>query len=132
MPIQQKILAIVISLLFLSIIVEMVRRRRLQEQYCIIWLVLGISMLVFGLWHDALVLLTKLIGAGLTSSTLFFFGIAICLLLNLQASFHLSRNATHIKNLSQEVALLRLQLHEKEEMLADGQPSSQPRSDSRS
>ncbi len=128
MPIQQKIFAIIISLLFLAIIIEMVRKRRLQEQYCVIWFILGFSMLIFGLWHDALVLITKIIGAGFTSSTLFFFGIAICLLLNLQASFHLSRNATYIKNLSQEIALLRLRLQEKEKMFAALHSSNQQQS----
>ncbi len=110
MPLRQKIFAIIVSLIFLWMIIDMVRKRRLLEQYAIIWLFLGVTMCVFGLWYDALLFVTELIGAGLTSSTLFFFGIAICLLLNLQASFNLSKNATHIKNLNQEIALLKHQL----------------------
>jgi len=114
MPLTQKIFAVIFSVLFLYAIFEMVRKRRLLEQYSVIWLALGTIMLVLGLWYDALLFVTRLIGAGFTSSTLFFFGITICLLLNLQASFELSRNATHIKNLTQEVALLKHELEEKQ------------------
>jgi len=114
MPLTQKIFAVIFSVLFLYAIFEMVRKRRLLEQYSVIWLALGTIMLVLGLWYDALLFVTRLIGAGFTSSTLFFFGITICLLLNLQASFELSRNATHIKNLTQEVALLKHELEVKQ------------------
>ncbi|HQO34178.1 MAG TPA: DUF2304 domain-containing protein [bacterium] len=114
MPLTQKIFAVIFSVLFLYAIFEIVRKRRLLEQYSVIWLALGTIMLVLGLWYDALLFVTRLIGAGFTSSTLFFFGITICLLLNLQASFELSRNATHIKNLTQEVALLKHELEEKQ------------------
>lgn len=110
MPPRQKMFAIIISVAFLVMIFELVRKRRLLEQYCVVWLALGSVMLIFGLWYDALTFVTRLIGAGFTSSTLFFFGITICLLLNLQASFHLSRNATQIKNLTQELALLKHEL----------------------
>jgi len=112
MPPRQKIFAIIVSVAFLVMIFELVRRRRLLEQYCVIWLILGGLIFVFGIWHNALIFVTNLIGAGFTSSTLFFFGITVCLLLNLQASFQLSRNATQIKNLTQEVALLKHELEQ--------------------
>ena len=110
MPPRQKIFAIIFSIAFLVMIFQLVRKRRLLEQYCVIWLALGIIMFIFGLWYNALMFVTNLIGAGFTTSTLFFFGITICLLLNLQASFQLSRNACQIKNLTQEIALLKHEL----------------------
>ncbi len=125
MPLRQKIFAVIVSIVFLCMIIQMVRKRRLLEQYSVIWLLLGFAMCVFGLWYDALQFVTALIGAGLTSSTLFFFGIVVCLLLNLQASFNLSQNATHIKNLTQEIALLKHQLQqEKADKKASAEPAS--------
>lgn len=110
MPSRQQIIAILINIGFLAVILEMVRKRKIMEQFSIIWLVLLGMMFLFGIWHEALIVVTKWIGAGFTSSTLFFFGILVCLMLSFQTSIHLSRNARAIKNLTQEVALIRFQL----------------------
>jgi hypothetical protein len=84
-----------------------VRRRKLKEEYSWLWIVAGIAVVCVGLNYGLLMWLTKLIGAGWTSSTLFFFGNFFVLALCLQFSVKISGLETKVKNLTQEVALLR-------------------------
>lgn len=108
MPIdpRQRVLAAVFAIGLLIVILELVRRRKLKEQYSIIWLVAGAAILLIGLNYTLLFQLTKLIGAGLTSSTLFFFGLFFVIALCLQYSVTLSSLETRLKNMAQRIALL--------------------------
>lgn len=124
MPLRQQIIAFIVNIAFWAAIVEMVRKRKIMEQFSIIRLVLLSMMFLFGIWYGALETVTVRIGAGLTSSTLFFFGILVCTMLNFQASIHLSRNACAIKNLIQEVAMLQFQLEMQRRAEVGDTPSS--------
>lgn len=105
MNMQQRILAAVFAVGLLVTIVELVRRRKLKEEYSWLWIVAGVGCLVLGLSHSTLTAVTRLIGAGFTSSTLFFFGIFFVLALCLQFSVKISRLETQVKNLAQELAI---------------------------
>jgi hypothetical protein len=94
-------------------IIELVRRRKLQEEYSWFWLMTGSALFVLALKYDWLVAITRFIGAGFPTSTLFFLGIIFLILVSLHFSIVLSHFSSQIKNLSQEVALLKNQLEEK-------------------
>jgi len=110
MPLRQRIFAIVISVLICVIIVDLVRRRRLKEEYSLLWLVTGILLFVMAIWYDLLKAITGFIGAVLTSSTLFFFGIIFLILINLHFSIRISELTDKVKNLVQELALVKAEL----------------------
>lgn len=103
---RQRILAAVMGIVFLLAILEMVRRRRLKEEYSWLWIAAGIAILVIGLNYRLLVWITGAIGAGWTSSTLFFFGIFFVLALSLQFSVKISALETRVKNLAQQLAIV--------------------------
>ena len=42
------------SLVLLRVVLELIRRRRLQERYALLWLVTGVVMLVLALWRGGL------------------------------------------------------------------------------
>lgn len=107
MDMRQKILAAVFGIALLVVIVELVRRRRLKEEYSLLWIVAGLAVAAVGLNYRLLEGITQLIGAGWTSSTLFFFGIFFLMALALQFSVKISSLETRVKNLTQELALLR-------------------------
>ncbi|MBI5789491.1 MAG: DUF2304 domain-containing protein [Candidatus Schekmanbacteria bacterium] len=108
MPFRQKIVAILISLFILGIIIELVRRRKLREEYSWLWLLTGVTLLVFSVWYDLLVAITHLIGAVLPTSTLFFFGLIFLILINLHYSLKISQLTNQVKNLAQKIALLEI------------------------
>ena len=106
MHLRQQILAGLCGLALLIVIIELVRRRKLKEEYSWLWIAAGVGILVIGLNYRLLEWVTGLIGAGWTSSTLFFFGIFFVLALCLQFSVRISALETRLKNLAQELALL--------------------------
>ncbi|MFZ5862556.1 MAG: DUF2304 domain-containing protein [Nitrospirota bacterium] len=110
MPIQQKIVAISISLLLFVLIVDLVRRRMLREEYSWLWLLTGVVIIVLASWYRLLVSLTELIGGVLPTSTLFFFGLLFLIIINLYYSTKLSGLYDRVKDVSQELAILKTEL----------------------
>ncbi len=106
MSTHQRIVAAIFALTLLVTIVELVRRRKLKEEYSWLWILAGLSALVIGLNYTVLEWLTKLIGAGFTSSALFFLGIFFVLALCLQFSVKISKLENQVKNLVQTIALI--------------------------
>ncbi|MCP4640697.1 MAG: DUF2304 domain-containing protein, partial [bacterium] len=70
MDIRQRITAAACGLALLVAIIELVRRRKLKEEYSVLWLAAGVVIVIIGLNYSLLEWITGLIGAGLTSSTL--------------------------------------------------------------
>ncbi len=103
-------LAIGLSFTLFASVLWMVRRRVLREEYTPIWMVVAASLLVISLRIDVLQALTRSLGAWTTSSTLFFLGEFFLVLICLNYSVRLSRASVQLKNLAQEVALLRADL----------------------
>jgi hypothetical protein len=114
MPIKQKIFAIVISLFLLFFIIELVRRKKLREEYSWLWLLTGSIILILALWYDLLQGITHLIGASLPTSTLFFLGLFFLILIAIQFSVKMSALFTQVKNLAQENGLLKQRIEELE------------------
>lgn len=110
MPLTQKIFALVVCCLIFFLTIEMVRKRRLREEYSVLWLATSLVMFVLVLRYDWLVALTGLIGAALPTTTLFVGAIVFLMLLAVQFSIKLSKFADQLKNLAQDNALLRAEL----------------------
>lgn len=109
MTLQQKIFAIIASLSIFIIIIYLVRKGKLREEYSWLWLLTGIVILLLVLWYDLLLLLTSLIGAVLPTTTLFIFGIIFLISIVLHFAIKISGLSNQIKNLAQKVSLLEAQ-----------------------
>ena len=107
MPLQQKIFALAVSVLVFVIIIDMVRKRRLREEYSVLWLSTSVIMFVLILRYEWLVKLTFIIGATTTTTTLFLFALIFLILLSVQFCIKISRLTDQVKNLSQENALMK-------------------------
>ena len=110
MPLQQQIFALLVSVLVFVVVVEMVRRRKLREEYSVLWLATSVVMFVLVLRYDWLVALTALIGAGLPTTTLFLCSIIFLILLAVQFCIKISRLTDQVKDLSQENALMKQEI----------------------
>lgn len=110
MPIGQKIFAILVSVGVLFFVVELVRRKKLREEYSVLWLATGAAMLVMVVKYSWLVWLTNFIGAALPTTTLFLGSIIFLMLIAVQFSIKLSKLTDQVKNLVQENALLQAKL----------------------
>ncbi len=107
---QTRVLAFLGSMALLIVVLALVRRRRLREEYTPIWLVLATGTVVICASSDLLRTVTRAIGAWTPSSTIFFVGEAFLLLICLNYAVRLSTLVGQVKNLAQEVAMLRTEL----------------------
>lgn len=112
---HQAVVALVISVAVFALVLELVRRRRLREEYSWLWLLTGVSMIVLVAWPRALLALTRLIGAVTPVTTLFLFSLLFLLAIAVHYSVIMSRLTTQVKNLSQELALLESRLERQAE-----------------
>jgi hypothetical protein len=110
MPFRQQLFALIVSFLVFIFTVEMVRRKRLREEYSVLWICTSIVMFVLILKYDWLVRLTELIGAKLPTTTLFIGSIVFLVLIAVQFSIRISKLSDQIKDLVQENAILRKRL----------------------
>ena len=102
---QARIVAAVLAIAFMAMILELIRRHRLQERYSVIWFVAGMAMLAGAAFPDLLrVLATAL---GVRDVTIALFSLLFLLLLGLALNFSViaSRQAEQITRLAQEQAL---------------------------
>ncbi len=112
MPIRNKIVALTLGIGMLLLIIELVRRRKLREEYSWLWLMTGSVILVLALWFDLLKWITHLVGAITPSSTIFLCAFLFLILISLHFSVVISRLANRNKELAQRYALLELELDE--------------------
>ena len=101
-----RIVAIVGSGMLLLLIIELVRRRRMKEEYSVLWVAIAVVLMVLAAWGGALHFLTHAIGAVSESSTLYFFGLLFVIFLLLHFSVRVSILERRLTALIQEIALL--------------------------
>jgi hypothetical protein len=110
MPLRQKIFAFMMAVIILVTIFELVRKRKLREEYSWLWIITGVSILLVVWRYDLLVRFTHFIGAFWPTSTLFLLGLLFLMLINLHYSVKISGLTNQVKNLSQEITLLKGEL----------------------
>jgi hypothetical protein len=102
---QTRILAAAIAVVFMAMILELIRRDKLQERYSVVWFVAGLGMLAGAAFPGLLGVVADLMGVRDTNVALF--SIILLLLLGLALNFSvlMSRQAAQITRLAQERAL---------------------------
>ena len=104
---QARVLAALIAVAFLGMILELIRRHRLQERYSVIWLFAGLGMLAFAAFPGLLEVAADVMGVRDTNVALFSLVLLLLLGLSLNFSVIVSRQAEQITRLAQERALER-------------------------
>ena len=112
LPPKQQFFGFLIALVILVVIIDLVRRRKLREEYSWMWILTGITLFILVLKYEILNWLTGFIGAHLPTSTLFFFGLLFVILLSLQYAVRISSFDSNLRKLTQEIALLKFELAE--------------------
>ena len=113
-PLRISLVAAVAALLLLFVVFELIRSRRLQERYALLWLLTGIVLLVLALWRGALGLLADAVGIAYPPSALFVLAALFILLLLLHYSTVISKLSDQNRILAQRLALLENQLRGKQ------------------
>ena len=112
MLLKQKIAMMVFCLIIFILILDLVRRRKLREEYSWLWLLTTATMFILVLKYDWLGAISSMIGTVLPTSTLFIGAIFFLMILSIQFSVRISRLTDQVKNLVQENALFREKIQE--------------------
>jgi hypothetical protein len=119
------VLAVFAALAAFVLVLELVRRRRLREDYSLLWLFVAAVMIVVVAWRDLLHGLAALVGIAYPPNLLFLLALMFVFALLLYFSTVITRLTLESKRLAQEVALLRQQLRQLEQAQAVAQPADE-------
>ncbi|HVK22961.1 MAG TPA: DUF2304 domain-containing protein [Actinokineospora sp.] len=107
-----RLLSVVVACLVLVVVLEMMRRRKLREKYAGMWLLVGIGVVVFGVFPNTAQYLADLVGVQTASNLTFFLaGIVLAIV-----ALHLSSEVGHLEEETrtaiEDTALLRCELEQ--------------------
>ena len=119
-PLIQRIVAVIISAGLLLLIVQLIRTRRLREEYALIWLAAGLTIFVLSVFGGLVNWLAGLLRVRYPPTLILVAGLLFALMILLLQSVAISTQADRLRDLAQYVALLeqRLAASEPEEKLS--------------
>lgn len=98
---------IALALVILVIVVKMLLTRTLREKYAVMWLVIGLAVLILGVFPQLLLWLTDTLGVQVPANLLFSLAIVLLLGVALHLSWELSQAEDEIRRLAEEAAISR-------------------------
>jgi hypothetical protein len=115
-------IAIVVSISLFLYILYLVRKKKIREEYSLLWLFSSIVFIVFSIWREGLEYFAKLIGIAYPPAALFLILLLAIFLILIEFSINISRLSDNIKILAQELAILKNKL----EALKAGKQADDP------
>jgi len=107
MSLRIQFLAIAACLLIIIFIISLIRKRKLREEYSIMWLIGSLALIVFAVWRDLLDIIADAVGViyapAILLLVIIFFGVLIFLHITVVISQQTDQN----KNMAQEISLLK-------------------------
>jgi hypothetical protein len=111
-PFRVSIAAAIAAVILLLVILELIRSRRLQERYALLWLLTGVVIFVLAVWRSLLGKASDLVGIAYPPSALFILAAFFILLVLLHYSTVISRLSEQNTILAQRLALLEHKLEQ--------------------
>ena len=115
-----EIVAIVVSLVLLAAVLELVRRRKLTEEYSFLWILSSVALLVVSVKREILHAVARWLGVYYPPAVLLLLLIVMVFVASLCFSVIVSRQRQQIERLIEETAILSAELRE----LRNGQPKA--------
>jgi hypothetical protein len=105
-------IAIAVSISLFLYILYLVRKKKIKEEYSLLWLSSSAVFIVFSIWRDGLEYFARLIGIAYPPAALFLILMLAIFLILIEFSVNISRLSERNKILAQELALLKHELEE--------------------
>jgi hypothetical protein len=100
------LVSLIATVVLLVLVLELVRRRRLQERYSLLWLATGGSLFLLAAWSDLLNRISDVMGIRTPSNALFVVAAGFFLAVLLHFSLAMSRLSEQCSRLAQRLAML--------------------------
>ena len=117
-PSRIQALAIVGSILFLLFVIELIRKRKIQDAYGLLWIFFGVAFIVISVWRQGLEVIARLLGIFYTPAAFLLILIMAIFLILIQYSLVISRLSENGKTLNQQIGILRLEQKELRDQVA--------------
>lgn len=127
MPSQ--VLFVTVAITTLALLFGILRSGRMREKYAALWILIGVTPIVLALWPGLLVSTAQLLGVQVPSNLLFFLSLLLLLAVALHLSLEVSMLEDESRVLAEEVAILRLDLHEVRRRLGPEESPTRPEED---
>ncbi|MCC9053030.1 DUF2304 domain-containing protein [Microbacterium sp. F2E] len=118
-----------LAVIILVVVLWMLLTRRLREKYAFLYLVLGLVLLVLGLFPALLNKATALLGVQVPANLLFAASIVVLLGIVLHQSWELSLSEDEARRLAEDVAILGARLDAVEKQLSAAEQRNGPESE---
>ncbi|MDP3462004.1 MAG: DUF2304 domain-containing protein [Bacteroidales bacterium] len=112
-PNQVQYIAIAFSLILFFVILFLIRKRRIKEEYSLMWLLFSLVFIVFALWRQGLDVVSGFLGIAYPPAAMLLILLMAVFLIMIEFSMIISKLADKNKNLAQEIGLL---YHETEKL----------------
>lgn len=118
MNLQARIFVFVIGLVVFLFVINLVRTRKLKEEFALLWLMASLFLVVAPLAIDFLNQVAYAVGVDYPPAFLFLITIILFLFIFFQFSLNISKFSDQIKVLAQELAILSYRLERLENTLS--------------
>ena len=105
-----QVIAIVCNLLFFYYVLSLVRRKRIREEYSLLWILFCVVFIVFSIWRNGLEVLASLLGIYYAPMAFLLILILGILSILIHYSVVISDLSLQNKKLVQEFGILRMEL----------------------
>lgn len=102
---RQRVFSFIIGFVIFFFILNLIRKRKLREEYSWLWFLMAIIVFILISWYDLLEKIAALVGAKVITTALFIFAILFLVALSIQFSVEISELSEKMKNLSQELSI---------------------------
>jgi hypothetical protein len=115
---RARLFFVALGLIVLFFVINLVRTKKLKEEYALLWLLMAATMVLAPLLIDVIDAISFAIGIDYPPALMIVIALMCFALIFFQISVTISRFSEQIKSLSQDLALTRKRLQELEEELA--------------
>ena len=119
MNIRIQIIIGIIVVMALCVIVNMIRKKRLELRYALAWLIVGVGIFVLDCFPQLITWMARTLGIASPINMLFFLGFCFSLMIICVLTVAVSRASIRIKELAQALALYEKRMDEKNDSKND-------------
>ena len=104
------VIVVIAAVAIAATVLVYLRRRRIREEYSLLWMLMGIGIVVFAVFNDLVGRVARALDVAYEPSLAFFLGFCFTLLLLFHYALEISRLSEQNKTLAQELGLMQLEL----------------------
>ena len=103
---RTRVYMFVLGLAVLAFVINLLRRRQLQERYALLWLVAGIGLTLAPVFINQIDAIAYSLGFAYPPALILMLAVIGLLLIIFQLSLALSKNSDHLKVLTQQLSIM--------------------------